>query len=291
MHKFMRAIGFCNCYSKQQFDQVIKDVMSCPDEEYMVTDHKNRKLFQLKKRYSTRMGVSVMGEIDQFGFRNVLYAFPFVEGLIETEEMEIQLQKFAEKDAFAGISEDYNLGVSLIFYVMNVAPTIDRINRKPNEDIHSVVLSALSTDGTILFGVEKDDQQLQEEYQDGLIRRDLFQKAQNGDADAIESITLQDIDLSALIARRAQQEDIYSIVDTTFMPYGVESDQYTIVGYIDNIFKFRNVQTNDLVYILEVVCNDVHLSVSINAKDLFGEPQVGRRFKGNIWMQGLLLND
>ena len=32
--------------------------------------------------------------------------------------------------------------------------------------------------------------------------------------------------------------------------------------------------------------NDVEFDVCINAKDLLGLPEVGRRFKGNIWMQG-----
>jgi hypothetical protein len=37
------------------------------------------------------------------------------------------------------------------------------------------------------------------------------------------------------------------------------------------------VDTNDLVY-----------DVCINEKDLLGEPEIGRRFKGTIWMQGFL---
>jgi hypothetical protein len=37
---------------------------------------------------------------------------------------------------------------------------------------------------------------------------------------------------------------------------------------------------------MEIMCNDILFSVCINQKDLLGEPEVGRRFKGNIWMQG-----
>ena len=29
-------------------------------------------------------------------------------------------------------------------------------------------------------------------------------------------------------------------------------------------------------------------NTNINKEDLFGEPQIGRRFKGNIWMQGCI---
>ena len=62
-------------------------------------------------------------------------------------------------------------------------------------------------------------------------------EAKNGDMDAIESLTLEDIDLYSIISRRAMTEDIYSIVDTSFMPYGVESDQYSIIGHIQGIQK------------------------------------------------------
>lgn len=32
--------------------------------------------------------------------------------------------------------------------------------------------------------------------------------------------------------------------------------------------------------------NDMLFHVGIGAEDLMGEPKVGRRFKGQIWMQG-----
>jgi hypothetical protein len=30
----------------------------------------------------------------------------------------------------------------------------------------------------------------------------------------------------------------------------------------------------------------MEFDLTINEKDLLGEPEVGRRFKGNVWMQG-----
>ena len=34
--------------------------------------------------------------------------------------------------------------------------------------------------------------------------------------------------------------------------------------------------------------NELTFDVGINKIDLLGEPQVGRRFKGNIWLQGYI---
>ena len=44
--------------------------------------------------------------------------------------------------------------------------------------------------------------------------------------------------------------------------------------------------TNEEVYELRIACNDLEIDVCINTSDLMGEPEVGRRFKGVIWLQG-----
>ena len=55
-------------------------------------------------------------------------------------------------------------------------------------------------------------------------------------------------------------------------------------------FKYKNKRfikiTNEKIYCIKLSCNDIIFSVCINENDLIGEPMVGRRFKGNIWMQG-----
>ena len=42
-------------------------------------------------------------------------------------------------------------------------------------------------------------------------------------------------------------------------------------------------------YILETIgCNDVSFDICINKNDLLGEPKRGRRFKGVVWIQGMI---
>lgn len=41
-------------------------------------------------------------------------------------------------------------------------------------------------------------------------------------------------------------------------------------------------------YLLLLYRNELTFDVCINIIDLFGEPQVGRRFKGVIWLQGFI---
>ena len=57
-------------------------------------------------------------------------------------------------------------------------------------------------------------------------RSQLLNAARKGDEDAIESLTLDDMDTYTAISKRIQKEDVFSLVDTYFMPYGVECDHY-----------------------------------------------------------------
>ena len=110
--------------------------------------------------------------------------------------------------------------------------------------------------------------------------------ARFGDEEAIESLTMEDMDTYSMIQQRVQNEDILSIVDTTFMPNGVECDQYGVLGMIHRCEKVVNNYTNEKIWQLEVHVNGLIIDVSIHADRLYGEPAVNRRFKGNVWIQG-----
>ena len=79
---------------------------------------------------------------------------------------------------------------------------------------------------------------------------------------------------------------MFTLIDTSLMPYGVECDQYSILGEIMAMRMVTNKLTGEKIYILTIYCNELTFDVAINIIDLFGEPQVGRRFKGIIWLQG-----
>ena len=119
-------------------------------------------------------------------------------------------------------------------------------------------------------------------------RNNLIEAARNGDESAMETLTIDDIDLYSRISRRAMKEDLYSIIDSCFMPCGVECDQYSVIGEIKDIQKAKNIYTKEELYVLSLECNDLLFNVCINSQDLIGEPEIGRRFKGQIWLQGTL---
>ena len=119
-------------------------------------------------------------------------------------------------------------------------------------------------------------------------RSQLINAARKGDEEAIESLTLEDMDTYTTISRRIQKEDVFSLVDTYFMPYGVGCDQYSILAEIVDCNLVKNKMTGEEIYQMTLNCNDLIFEICINQEDLYGEPAVGRRFKGMIWMQGYI---
>ena len=118
-------------------------------------------------------------------------------------------------------------------------------------------------------------------------RNHLLEAAKNGDENAMETLTIEDMDMYSQISKRVMKEDLYSIVDSSFMPSGIECDQYSVIGEIRKIEEKKNQITEEVVYDLTLECSDMIFHVGIAKKDLIGEPKIGRRFKGQIWMQGV----
>jgi len=141
-------------------------------------------------------------------------------------------------------------------------------------------------DGKILLPIDMDEVQVRNISAETKYRNNLIAEAKKGNQDAIDSLTIDDIDTYAMISRRAKKEDIYSIVDTSFIPFGSESDNYSVIATIVESNLIVNSMTREEVYDLQLLCNDITFRLCINQQDLMGEPVVGRRFKGNIWMQG-----
>ena len=132
----------------------------------------------------------------------------------------------------------------------------------------------------------KDMEQIELDRQSTKRRTQMMNEARCGDEEAMENLTMEDMDTYAMISRRIVDEDILSIVDTFFMPYGMECDRYHVLGEITDLMESENVLTGDKLYQITIQCNDMEFDVCINQKDLMGEPQIGRRFKGVVWLQG-----
>ncbi len=84
----------------------------------------------------------------------------------------------------------------------------------------------------------------------------------------METLTIEDIDLYSQASRRVMKEDLYSIIDSCFMPCGVECDQYSVIGEIIKIDEMKNHITEEEVYDFTLECSDLIFHVCIAKKRL-----------------------
>lgn len=289
MHSYLRAVGFSNVKNRQDLDKIIGIVMNRPTEVYKVRTDEKTVLTEMRMDFSPGMGVSVLGEYDEKGFFHLLHYFPYLKGTTYSLEESMAINKRVDSDTYTGMCDDIRLGISLIFYLQNVVQYVEMRQKGyiPEERI-PVYLSALSTEGKILLGIAYDEEKHNKQWEENQKKTELIKEAKKGDPSAINTLTLEDIDLCEVIAKRSLSEDVYSIVENTFIPYGSESDNYSVLGTIKEYSSVTNVFSGESVCILKVDCNDMLFDICINAKDLKGEPAKGRRFKGNVWMQGMI---
>lgn len=286
MHSYLRAIGFSEIKDRKELEKILSMIMNEPSDKMTYEVHENKTMTETSKNFSKHLGITICGEYDRDGIFHLGHYFPFVKSQYISSREEISIIKRVDTDAYTVMCDDVRFGVSLIFYLQNVIDYLSMDKRKIKKRIFPINISALSTRGKIILPIYHDEELNKSNNADIQYRRKLITEAKKGNQEAIDSLTIDDIDIYAMISRRSRKEDIYSIVETSFTPYGSESDNYSILGTIIDMEKEVNDFTKEEIYILVVNCNDVILPVILNKKDLYGEPAIGRRFKGNIWTQG-----
>ena len=287
MHKFLRAVGFSQYTEKKQVQKLIRDIIIHADERSYTTVGKKTLVAEFDRNFAEDIGIAVCGEFDEDDTYSFDYYLPYLRSDLVSTAEDISIERHAAKESYAGICDDPKVGVSLIFYLQNMISylKLQGEGKIPAKGT-SLNLSALSCQGTIMMPIQKTEWQKKKIAKDAVQRNRLIQAARGGDEEAMESLTLEDMDTYTSISRKIQKADIFSLVDTYFMPYGVECDQYSVLGEITDMKLVANGLTGEKVHILTLCCNDLNLKVAINSIDLLGEPAVGRRFKGSVWLQG-----
>lgn len=286
MHSFLRAVGFSNVKDRVDEEKLINLVIEYAAEKQIFRMSEDRSIVEVLLEVSEDTGVVVRGETDARGNFHVAHYFPIHRGSTITTEETVTVNKRVDTDAYTGMCDDYRIGVSLIFYIQNMVDLLKNPIWKRERRECPVYLSALATEGKILLPVEKSAKEAEKVKADLKTRSALIAEAKQGNQEAMQNLTFDDIDQYAEVSRRVRKEDIYSIVETSFFPYGSESDNYSILGYINRVERLKNSFTKEEFYVLNIECNEMNYDVCIHVDDLLGEPMPGRRFRGNVWMQG-----
>ncbi len=289
MHKYMRAIGFSRLIDRREQQKLITNIILSAKHRSYTSNGEDTILAEFCEDFADNLGVSVCGEFDAEDKFTYDYFYPYLRGKGVSSYEDVSVERHAEKESYAGICDDIKVGVSLIFYLQNMIPYVKAqyMNLLPIKGT-TLTLSALSIKGNIILPITKNEREVQRVKKASHNRNQLIAAARQGDEDAIESLTLEDMDTYTSISKKILKEDVFSLVDTYFMPYGVECDQYSVLGEILEYTVTKNKMTGEQIYLMKISCNDLQFDLAINTIDLYGEPQIGRRFKGIIWMQGYI---
>lgn len=287
MHKYSKAIGFGGDISGSMMRKVEEEVRrEFTSHERMILDE-DTDYCEFRKILGERLELGMYGVMDLDENFEKEYSVPVFQGKGITTYADVIVEKKIDKEAYIGICEDARVDISLMFYLQNPMEYVRELQSgNLSKKKTSVTLAGLAYDGTVLFPVtknEKDKKEQREQFRDRMM---LVSAARKGDSEAIETLTLKDMDTYQKVSKRVVTEDIFSIIDTYFMPYGVECDLYSIMGEILDMDLVINEVTREKIMILTLDVNEMIFDVCIPKANILGEPAVGRRFRTNIWLQG-----
>jgi len=286
MNRYLRAIGFLNNFNLQEYEKIVEDITFRP-EGNMINESK-AKYFILDKSLDCgeNIGICVRLIKDNRGSIHRDCVFPYLRTESYIKHDLCSFEKKIAGEEFLGVYEDLNLGENIFFYVQNSDEIYKRktISSIPCE----VSLAGLSIAGNVILPIKKDESQIEKANEFNKKRVNLLNKANGGDHNAFATVRYDDILTNVTVSEQVFVEsmDIYTVVDSSFIPCGAECDLYSVLGEIKDFKKVRNALSKEEVYILKISVKGEILEICINEKDLFGEPQIGFRFKGTVWLQG-----
>ena len=303
MHLFSPAVGLKSYDSRPAMDKLIKGIIDEAIRDNRVIysfDERSQDGFfeaQINKslvKYGKNdvAGISVRGiyNPETKDFLQTFY-FPYVEGEEPYFNLELFMERQNDREAYMVHCSETKKEVAPIFFLRNIVEYLNHFDGIKTINERMVFLSALATEGKVIFPVQKTKEQIERCKAALKERGKLINRALNGDKEAMDSLTIGDDDVLSNVCRRIKKEDVYSVVDSSFIPSGLECDAYSVVGNILDVNSLTNEVSGEEIYYMLVECNDYEFSLAINKEDLFGLPQPGFRFVGKIWLQGSIFID
>ncbi len=287
MHKYLRSIGFRN-YGKREFDEwLYSKALVDPDIMADALDMDGNEIIELRKEVSAGMGICMRGFRARDGRFVMDYYFPYREAVRKANALETSVIPQTDRNGLFGMNDDTRVGLDLVYYVQDMIRFL-KSDQSRNSKVFfgGTSLMGLSSGGKIIMPVQKTAEAIERNEKAKAKRSELLLAAREGDESAYEALSIDEMDTYNALAGRVGQEDVYSIIDTSFMPSGVEMDKYMIIAEITGIHRFLNKTSSQTVYVFSLKSNQMEFDLTINEADLLGVPEVGRRFKGDMWLQG-----
>lgn len=287
MEQYLRAVGFKNHVENDKIKDIVQDIINNPTEKYISNYGKDKIKVELFKEYGDEFGIIVRGELDENEEIKVFSIIPYKKGNLIMDIDEVDVIYANKKDDYYVYFEDIKTGNPITFYLQNVVDYLD-IDEDEEAYVENIRLVALSNEGTVVLPINKDDVDKNLEQEEEEWRANLLELARDGDDEAIQLLEIDAEQSAELFKVRTKHEDLLTILEGFFIPYGLNDAEYSVLGTIQDFRIETNSLTKEEIYIFDLMCLNFDLQVCINKKDLVGIPSKGMRFKGICYVEGFL---
>lgn len=290
MHSYLKSLGFYGYKTDKDIVKLLDKLQKNNKDNVKIITIDNNERWELKIELDKNLSIIMVGSIDSRGRLAREQAYPCLDTEDISAKTHCNIQKHVSTEEYSGLIDDNRVGISLIFRLSNATEYLEKnlVRKELSKErtgVKNIYFSAWTHSARVLLPIQKSRVQIEMLNVASKKRDYLIEKAKKGDEDAIESLSMEDVDTYRMVNTRIETEDLYSIVDTCFMPQGVECDIYSIIAEILEIDEKVNYLTDEKVYDLKVSCNNIIFHLAVNEKDIIGELRVGRRIKAKIWLQ------
>lgn len=285
MHLYLKSLGFHRYNTNKEIKKLLDKLQKDNKDIMKIVSIDGNEYWEIKIALGSNLSLILSGSIDARGRLVRENAYPCLDSDDISASVSCNIQRHISSAEYSGMIDDNRVGISLIFRISNVMDYLQRKESKRKTRVKNIYFSAWTKDAKVLLPVKKSEVQVEMLNIANKKRDLLIERAKNGDEFAIESLSMQDMDMYTRVNSRIEKEDLYSIVDTCFMPQGIECDIYLIIADILEVEEMVNIISGEELYDLKLSCNNIILHMAVNKKDIFGEVKAGRRIKARAWLQ------
>ena len=286
MHSYLRSIGFDSVKTKDQEKALVDWVLENPSRMSVVSLDREANLAMAEKDVNGHAGIAVVGEIGESGGLVPEYYFPYLSSTHISSTAPLSYEKTANRDGFSGMCEDDRLGLAMIFDVKNVTDVV-----RDQQDLllgsvsfQRVMISALLREGTVLLPIT--DCKKAPANSRRTFERRLNEAEEQGDLEAVGRLAREEMLRYGRAIQRIRETDVLTVVESFFMPSGLESCSYYFLGEILSSALILNEITKERFYRMVLSVNGVEFTAAIHENDLQGIPASGLRLKARGMLMG-----
>ncbi len=259
---------------KRMIDDFITDLLAEKDlyKEWSNSDFE--KIIDVKRRYTEDVSILIRSTLNTENALDVrLFIVSAEHGSFNRSE-NVRVSYNSDNIVAVAYTESEKTGTPINFVVNNVEEYEEAVNYESK--VSGVYLSAFSSDAMIVLPIDEEESEAAIESGE-----DMVNKVLGGDAtddDFLDDMTM--------IRELLKTEDVLSVLEVYFFPIQDFDTMYSALGTILEVDKARIRYSENFLYKLKIRTMGLVIDVFVNEKNLLGEPSVGMRFKGNIWLHG-----